>query len=155
MKKLLAHFYFAKPFRPDIFRRMALLFLIAVAAIACGNSSIGSKNDANANATPEMTSLERDIKSLKTANLEYIFVIRRKDGGVFEKEDKSYLRENLPAETNRVVSSDEEKAFVAGSNFPFPEENLKILRERFELEDLSEPAEKEDVGNTEKTAGNS
>ncbi|MBA4184305.1 MAG: hypothetical protein H0X49_09860, partial [Acidobacteria bacterium] len=44
---------------------------------------------------------------------------------------------NAPAETNRFVSTDNGKAFIAGSKFKFPPQNLEILRMRFNIEDYS------------------
>lgn len=101
-----------------------------------------------------MTSFERDVKSMQTANFKYIYVFRRKDGGVFDAEDKEYLRTNAPPETNRFIATDEEKAFIAGSNFMFPEENLKPLAERFEIEDLSPPAAEIQSEKTEEANAN-
>lgn len=93
---------------------------------------------------------------MQTANFKYIYVFRRKDGGVFNSEDKAFLRTNAPTETNRFIATDEEKAYIAGSNFMFPEENLTALAERFEIEDLSPPGaeiqnEKKEESNANKT----
>ena len=76
---------------------------------------------------------------MRTANFDFIFVLRRKDGGKMSDEDKRYIKTNSPAETNRFIVSDEEKAVIAGSKFKFAPENLKILGERFAVEDFSKP----------------
>ena len=76
---------------------------------------------------------------MKTAGFDYIFVFRRKDGGVFDAEDKTYLKANSPAVTNRFILSDDDKAVIAGSGFEFPAENLEALRQRFNVEDYSSP----------------
>src|SRR5688572_7415250 len=34
------------------------------------------------------TSLEEDLREMETADFDYIFVFRRKDGGVFDKDDQ-------------------------------------------------------------------
>lgn len=137
---------------------LGLVFSLLIAGASCGNSSLNrdSAGEESGNAAPQMTQFERDLKSLKTAEFKYIYVFRRKDGEVFDEEDKRVLRENSPREINRYVSTDEEKAFIAGSNFMFPEENLKNLKERFEIEDLSPPAaqiqnEKVDEANANQT----
>lgn len=75
---------------------------------------------------------------MRTADLQYVFVFRRKDGGVFDNEDKKILRTQLPF-NNRVVLADEDKAVIVGSNYKFPPENLDGLRTRFMIEDHSAP----------------
>jgi hypothetical protein len=85
------------------------------------------------------TSLEQDLRDMQTANFDYIFVFRRKDGGVFEKDDKKFLRDNTPIETNRWTSTDEGKAYIAGSGFSFSPENLNALKSRFIVENYSKP----------------
>lgn len=83
---------------------------------------------------------------MKTANFDYIFAFRRKDGGVFDSEDKKYLRANTPPGTNRFVATDEDRAFIAGSTYAFSPENLQALRNRFLVEDYSKPeAERQDA----------
>ena len=85
------------------------------------------------------TSFEQDLRDIQTANFDYIYAFRRKDGGIFDKEDKKYLRENTPLETNRFILTDEEKAYIAGSGFGFSPENMDALRKRFIVEDYSKP----------------
>lgn len=89
------------------------------------------------------TSFEQDLRDMQTANFDYIFAFRRKDGGVFDKDDKKYLRENTPLETNRWTSTDEGKAYLAGSGFAFSPANMDALRSRFIVEDYSKPEVKQ------------
>lgn len=136
--------------------RIALLSVLAFFVLinaACGDSS-AQKNSNAANASPEvkLTAVEKDVKSMQTANFEYIFVFRRKDGGVFDGEDKTYLKTNSPADTNRFVLSDDDKAVVAGSSYEFKPENLEKLGERFNIENFSSVKKSED--NTNQTTGN-
>ncbi len=107
------------------------------ANFACNYNSF-EKPNVNAAPTVEnkQTAFESDLQTLRTADLKYIFVVRRTDGGVFDSEDKKYLRTNLPT-TNRVIMSDEGKAYLIGSNYKFPPENLEVLRLRFNIEDFS------------------
>lgn len=91
----------------------------------------------SANENKSASTFEIDLQTMRTAGFEYIFVFRRKDGAAFDGEDRKYLRANAPAETNRFVSTDNEKAFIAGSKFPFPAPNLEALRLRFNIEDYS------------------
>ena len=88
---------------------------------------------------PAVSSFESDIEAMKTADFIFIYVFRRKDGGVLDAEDRSFLNANRPTEVNRTRISDEGRAIIFGSNFRLPEENLKNLAERFAFEDLSIP----------------
>ena len=78
----------------------------------------------------------------------YIFVFRRKDGGKFDSADKKYVKDFSPGETNRFVLTDEERAVIAGSNFPFPPESQEALRLRFAIEDYSKPEAEESNANS-------
>lgn len=89
--------------------------------------------------TEKLTPIQREIRDMETANFKIIYVFKRKDGGVFDKEDKKYLAENKPADANRFVLTDDEKAFVAGSNYPFTVQNLEMLEKRFIIENYSKP----------------
>ncbi len=108
-------------------------------SFACDNRSFEKANVSESSAAPEQTqsNFASDLQTMKTANFDYIFVFRRKAGGAFDSEDKKYLRANAPLETNRFVSTDNGKAFIAGSKFKFPPQNLEILRMRFNIEDYS------------------
>jgi hypothetical protein len=79
---------------------------------------------------------DSELQKMRTADLQYIFVFRRKDGGAFDGDDKKYLRANLPF-NNRVVLADEDKAVIVGTNYKFPPENTDALRTRFNVEDYS------------------
>ncbi|MGI8639147.1 MAG: hypothetical protein ACR2MG_04265 [Pyrinomonadaceae bacterium] len=80
---------------------------------------------------------ESDLETMRTAGFDYIFVFRRKDGGVLDGEDKKYLKANSPPVTNRFILSDGDKAAIAGSSYEFPPGNLETLRMRFNVEDYS------------------
>ncbi len=86
---------------------------------------------------------QSDLQTMRTAGFDHIFVFRRKDGGVFDAEDKTYLKDNSPAVTNRFILSDDDEAVIAGSGFEFPAENLETLRQRFNVEDYSPPKQPE------------
>jgi hypothetical protein len=96
-----------------------------------------------ATAETKQTSFEEDLREMETADFDYIFVFRRRDGGTFDKEDQKYLRDNTPLETNRWRKSDDGKAFIAGSGFSFSPAQMDALRNRFIVEDHSKPAIKE------------
>lgn len=98
---------------------------------------------------PRKTSFEQDLQEMEDAGFDYIFVIRRKDRGVFTDEDRQYLRENMPMEINRRVSSDNGKAFIFGSGFAVATEDIEKWKKRFDVEDRSKP--KKDQSNTANT----
>lgn len=89
--------------------------------------------------TPEkiFDDFEDRLKSVQTGNFEFIYVVRRKDSDVFSSEDKKYLRETLPPDTNQKQLTSDEKALIVGSNYVFPSENLDALKKRFKIEDHS------------------
>lgn len=132
------------------FSKLLVIFSIAVTVLlgfGCQPNQTVLKDVASPTPmeTVEMkkTTLEDDLKEMRTANLGFIFVFRRKDGGVFDKEDQKFLRDNTPPETNRWRRSDDGKAFIAGSGFTFLPEQLAALRSRFNVEDYSTPEAKE------------
>lgn len=99
----------------------------------------GSKEQPS-NAVRPVDVFESDLETMRTANFDYIFVIRRKDGGKLDAEDKKFIRTNSPTVANRIILSDDDKALIAGSNYPFPPEKLKPLQERFDFQDFSKAA---------------
>lgn len=122
------------------------VFLAVILGFACTPRSFEKPNAAATTAPPStaedrQASFQNELEKMKTANLQYVFVFRRKDGGAFDGEDKKFLRGNLPF-NNRVVLADEDKAVIVGSNYKFPPENLDALRLHFNVEDYSaaEPA---------------
>lgn len=122
-------------------KRVTILFSAMFWLSANFGCNYNSFEKSNVNAAPtnaenKQAAFESDLQTLKTANLKYIFVFRRSDGGAFDVEDKKYLRTNLPT-TNRVILTDENRAFIVGSNYKFPPENLEVLRLRFNVEDYS------------------
>ena len=118
---------------------LVVLCLASVMNSACADQRIlkANKNTAPVSTENTKTSFESDLETMKTANFEFIFVIRRKDGGAFDSEDRKFLISNKPAQINRFILTDEEKAFIAGSKYQFPEENLKNIKTRFNVEDFS------------------
>lgn len=98
-----------------------------------------------ATAETRKTTFEQDLRDMQSANFDYIFVFRRKDGGEFDSDDRKYLRQNTPPETNRWTSTDEGKAFIAGSGFGFSPQQMEALRSRFVVEDYSKPEVKENA----------
>lgn len=108
--------------------------------------------------TEKLTPVQREVRDMETANFTIIYVFKRRDGGVFDKEDKNYLSANK-SDANRFILTDDEKAFVAGSNYPFLLEHLEALRKRFVVEDYSKPGAPTPIpsntSNTNQAANNS
>lgn len=77
------------------------------------------------------------LKSVQTGGFYFVYALRRKDGEVFTSEDKQYLRENLPPDTNQKQLTSDNKALIIGSNYLFPLVNLDALQKRFKIEDYS------------------
>lgn len=89
--------------------------------------------------TPEIPvdDFQERLKSVQTGGFDFVYVFRRKDGNVFDAEDKQYLRENLPPDTNQKQLTSDNRALIIGSNYIFPLVNLDALKKRFKIEDYS------------------
>lgn len=128
-------------------KRISSFFILLVASLVCAcapNQRIMESNaelaDAEANravATPAPASLERDIEAMRTADFVFIYLIKRKDGGSLDAEDKKFAGAVIPGEMNRRTVADEGKAILIGSNFRMPDESRKLIEERFAFHDLS------------------
>ena len=104
-----------------------------------------SNQEANrAAATPVQKTIEQDIESMRTADFIFIYVLRRKDGGALDSEDKQFATSVIPGQMNRRTVSTDGKAILIGSNFRMPQEERKLIEERFALEDLSRDPEAQD-----------
>lgn len=116
------------------------LILLTFSNLACVNKSLLANKSVVANVAENTASeFDRDLQTMKTADFDYIFAFRRKDGNVFDGDDKKFLRANTPPGTNRFISTDDGRAFIAGSRYVFSPENLAALQNRFAVEDYSKP----------------
>lgn len=140
--------------------KLILLSVSALSSFACQpnqailNSSRNTATTANNSAERPKDTFEKALRDVQKSGFDYIFVIRRKDGGKFGKEDKTFVSENSPTETNQYVLTDEERVVIAGSNYPFPPETVELLRKVFDVEDLS-PKKAENVNTVSNTENNS
>jgi hypothetical protein len=118
----------------------------AVFSAGCGpnkailNSNAAEPASAVSTASPEPTpnTFDRDLEAMKTADFNFIYVFRRKDGGVMTADDRTFIKENT-VDSNRRKQSDEDKAIIVGSNYRFPADKLKALTDRFAAENHSKP----------------
>ncbi len=117
---------------------LIVLFSFSVFNFSCSYRSFETNKPAsNQTSENEIQPFERDLQTMRTANFDFVYVFRRKDGGAFDSEDRKYLRANAPRETNRFISTNEGRAFIAGSSYKFMSENLETLGKRFNIEDYS------------------
>lgn len=118
----------------------ALAFgLTSIFAFACGaNDAIlksGKQTPVPSSSTLALSTLEQDINEMRTADFQFIYVLRRKDGGVLDSEDKSVVKVQT-YQANRRVSSDNGKAVVVGSNTQIAPDKMLAVLERFSVENF-------------------
>jgi hypothetical protein len=126
-----------------------VLVLFSIFTFACQppettneEPSFGSKS-ANITPTPKekLTKFESELKSMRIADFYYVFTLKRKDGGVFDSEDKAFVRANKHYATNRFSFIENDTILFIGTNYKFSEENIEALKDRFEFQDFSKPEE--------------
>ncbi|HEV7700037.1 MAG TPA: hypothetical protein VGO43_07395 [Pyrinomonadaceae bacterium] len=105
------------------------------------------------NATVARSTIDSEIDALRTADFRFIWILRRKDGGVIDTADKKIIKANT-VDMNRRVSADDGKAFLIGTNALPPKKNLDALYAHFAVEDLSPapqvPTDANSTSNTNK-----
>ena len=123
--------------------RSAILIGCCVAAIlfsGCGaNDSVlrsGKETPAPPVVETQADLFARDLADVKGANFFWIYVIRRRDGGILNAEDKALIRSGT-AEANRRVVSDGGQAVIVGSNYEASVAAIETLKPRFDVTDLS------------------
>ena len=86
---------------------------------------------------PTLSDLDRDLNAMQDAEFIFVYVLRRKDGGPLDTDDKRYAGAVIPGQMNRRVVSDQGRAIVIGSNFRMPPDVQRELSERFAFQDMS------------------
>ncbi|NNE65582.1 MAG: hypothetical protein HKN33_03375 [Pyrinomonadaceae bacterium] len=117
---------------------------LAVSVFFIGGCSPGQEANSNAptkKPTNTPTEAEVEVESLRTADFDYIYSLKRKDGEPMDSEDKKFVKNNAHYATNRFTLSKDETTIFVGSNYKFDPNGLDALKERFEFEDFSKPAE--------------
>ena len=127
-------------------KRLAGLSLLSIVFVSCTPNQriINSNAERAPEPAPEShpvepAKIENDIAAMKTADFNFIYVFRRKDGGELDTEDRAFMNINIPYEINRKKISGGGRALVIGSNYLVPAENFKALKDRFLFEDFSKP----------------
>lgn len=118
--------------------------LLGIASCACGPNerimnSASSETPVPANAAPAAGTLESDLQAMRNADFKFILVFRRKDGAALTGEDKALASSSTSFNANRRRISDDGKAIIIGSNFPFLPGTLEKMTEKFTMEDHSKP----------------
>lgn len=116
-----------------------ILFLALAACVPNQRIMNSAEPAAPANVAPARSSFEQDVESMRTADFQFIYVFRRKDGAPLDADDTKFAAQNIPVQMNRRTRSDEDKAIIVGSNYRMPNESVAVLSERFVFQDLSPP----------------
>ena len=123
------------------------LLILALVSFACANQTILNSQPKAVPIPPTAQqpkeSFERALRGVQSGDFTYILVFRRKDGGAFDTEDKRFVKANTPAETNQFVWTDDDRAVIAVSNFPFPPEISNSCASVLNTEDYSKPEAKQ------------
>ncbi|MGI9036060.1 MAG: hypothetical protein ACR2GD_08485 [Pyrinomonadaceae bacterium] len=133
----------AKILKSKFETKTIILFLIIFSSLGgFGCSRAEEKSAGNNLSTPATTEKKTDdfedsLNSVRTGNFDFVFAFRRLDGEVLSSDDKKFLKENSPRDTNQWVLTADGKTAIAGSNYKFMPENLNALKKRFSVEDYS------------------
>jgi len=134
--------------------RTITVFLFAAALAACGaNDSIlkSGKETPSSNSATAVSEMDSDLAAVKNADFRWVYVLRRKDGGPIDAEDRGVIKVNT-MEANRRVSTDNDKAFIIGTNNQISPEKMMALYQRFAIEDHSPPPDLNANSNTNAAA---
>ncbi len=139
--------------RGKYIRRVILLAAFASLFAGCGaNENIlksGKDTSAPSNAESSAIIFAKELEAMRNADFRFVYVLRRKDGGVIDAEDRSVIKMQT-VDMNRRVSADNDKAFIIGSNAQLPPKNMLTLLERFAVENYSPPLVANVNSNTKK-----
>ena len=132
-----------------------LLFGVILSA-GCGpNKGLlesGKDNPGNYNAAKTKTAFEEDMDAMRTAGFAFIYVLRRKDGGKIDAEDRGVIKLQT-VDTKRRVATDDDRAFLIGSDNQLPPKNLTALYGMFAVENYSAPPPANSNTNSNTTPG--
>ena len=128
--------------KPQLYISTGFLLIAAILSAACGPNKglLGSgKEDAtNYNASKTKTAFEEDMDAMRTAGFAFVYVLRRKDGGKIDAEDRGVIKLQT-VDTKRRVATDDDRAFIIGTDIQLPPKNLAVLYERFAVESYAAP----------------
>ena len=128
--------------------RSLLFTLVLVAGLGSLTGLSGCKRSGDQSAeeaattpsSPEPTprdEFERNLRYIRQAHFQYVWLFSRKDGAPLDKADGEVLRANTPGAVDRVRADEEGRRFLVGSNFDIEPENMAALQKRFNVENYS------------------
>ena len=82
------------------------------------------------------SAFERDLQFIRNGNFTYVWVFSRPDGKPIDREDAKFLREKAPQFVD-LITTDEGKRAIGGTNFDLEQAGLPELRKRFVVEDYT------------------
>jgi hypothetical protein len=82
------------------------------------------------------SAFERDLQFIRNGNFTYVWVFSRPDGKPIDREDAKFLREKAPQFVD-LVTTDEGKRVIGGTNFDLEKAGLPELRKRFVVENYT------------------
>lgn len=124
-------------------KNAAPFILLTFLSAACGpNQRIlkSAETPSPATNTPRaLSGFEQELNAMRTADFNFIYVLRRRDGAPLDAADKKTASDSIPPEINRRKIIEDGKAVIIGSNYRLPPENLSALADKFSVEDFSKP----------------
>jgi hypothetical protein len=139
--------------------RTFILALVMASLAACGDGNQAIMESGKRSPTPPAeprpatSEYENNLAEMRSAGFSWVFIIRRRDGGEFNTEDRNMIRA-ATTDANRRVMTDGGKAVIVGSNFAASLPGIESLKGRFEITDLS-PAPSPQQPPSEKANANS
>ena len=117
-----------------------ILLCLSLIASGCGpNESILKSGKETPGANVETaTPFDKELEAMRTADFQFIYVLRRKDGGKIDAEDRGVIKVNTTT-ANRRVAADDDKAFIIGTNTAILPQNMAALYQRFAVDNYSQP----------------
>jgi hypothetical protein len=82
------------------------------------------------------SAFERDLQFIRNGNFTYVWVFSRQDGKPIDRDDAKFLREKAPQFVD-LVTTDEGKRVIGGTNFDLEKAGMPELRKRFVVEDYT------------------
>jgi len=123
-------------------RTSLLLSFAVLVSFGCGaNEGVmrsGRESPTPAAVAGNVDPFEREMAEIQEAKFTWLYVVRRRDGGILSSEDKAFVKQHT-TDANRRVVADGGKAVIIGSNYSITADGAQILKQRFDVADLSTP----------------
>ena len=120
-----------------------VIIVLALLFASCNRSTSETASTPSPEASPAPTVLstplndfEEALRFVRNGQFTYIWVFTRKDGKPFDSGDTVILKAKASQIVDFTMTNDKKKG-VAGSNFPFEDQNLVELKKRYVIEDYS------------------